>query len=172
MGGVTIHITGNRKMYHLPDALKQKVSNAIQPLLEDWANLPRGSMVPTSLYGIRMYMEGSTLDAHVDVLKTHVLSAVYVVDVKNLEEPWWMELEPDFAGQDVKLDLQPGQLMLYESAKLAHGRPSVLTGKGSHYASMFVHFRPSDWPMQNEDRVYAVHPKVLAQSWEGAKDDL
>ena len=49
------------------------------------------------------YNEGSTLAAHVDVLKTHVLSAVYAVDVRNLARPWPMELTPDFLGEDVPM---------------------------------------------------------------------
>ena len=30
-------------------------------------------------------------------------SAVYVVEDKNLSEPWFMELKPDFAGENVQL---------------------------------------------------------------------
>ena len=50
------------------------------------------SLRPTSAYGIRKYLEGSVLDAHVDVLNTHVLSAVYVVESFNLTQPWYMEM--------------------------------------------------------------------------------
>ena len=57
--------------------------------------------------------------------------------------------------------------MLYESAKLPHGRPSVLTGPGAYYASVFVHYKPKWWSMANEDRVYAVDPSTLRQSWDG-----
>ena len=125
------------------------------------------SLRPTSAYGIRKYLEGSVLHDHVDVLNTHVLSAVYVVESFNLTQPWYMEMVPDFAGDSAKLDLHGGQVMLYESAKLPHGRPSVLTGPGAYYASVFVHYKPKWWSMANEDRVYAVDPSTLRQSWDG-----
>ena len=34
-------------------------------------------------------------------------------------------------------------MLLYESAKLPHGRPQPLHGR--HYASVFLHYRPVDW---------------------------
>jgi hypothetical protein len=165
--GKTIHITGDRQMHHLPGDLKQLVFDTIRPMLEVWADQPPNSLRPTSCYGIRKYLEGSTLEGHVDVLNTHVLSAVYVVEDKNLSEPWFMELKPDFAGEDVDLDLREGQVFLYESAKLPHGRPGKLIGKDSSYASVFTHFQPMNWNMVNEDRVYAVNPNVLEASWSG-----
>jgi hypothetical protein len=165
--GKTIHITGDRQMHALPHDLKTLIFDTIRPMLEEWTDQPPKSLKPTSCYGIRKYLEGSTLEAHVDVLNTHVLSAVYVVEDKNLAEPWYMELKPDFAGDDVDLDLRAGQVFLYESAKLPHGRPGQLVGEGSSYASVFTHFQPKNWDMVNEDRVYAVNPNVLHASWNG-----
>eukprot|EP01065_Artemidia_motanka_P021090 TRINITY_DN25155_c0_g1_i1.p3 TRINITY_DN25155_c0_g1~~TRINITY_DN25155_c0_g1_i1.p3 ORF type:complete len:220 (+),score=46.62 TRINITY_DN25155_c0_g1_i1:750-1409(+) len=39
--------------------------------------------------------------------------------------------------------MEPGDLFMYESAKLQHCRPSPL--QGSYYASLFLHFRPAVW---------------------------
>ena len=38
------------------------------------------------------------------------------------------------------MDLKPGQLLLYESAKCTHGRPR--TFRGHWYTSLFIHYRP------------------------------
>jgi hypothetical protein len=54
------------------------------------------------------------------------------------------------------VDIPPGKLFFYESAKLSHGRPSTLDGE--FYAHIFVHFRPVGWSYKNADRVYAVPP--------------
>ena len=54
------------------------------------------------------------------------------------------------------MDLKPGEIFLYESAKLPHGRPSTFFGE--HYAALFMHFRPPDWDFQNVDRVYGLPP--------------
>ena len=125
------------------------------------------SLRPTTAYGIRKYLEGSVLDAHVDVLNTHVLSAVYVVESFNLTQPWYMEMVPDFAGDSAKLDLHGGQVMLYESAKLPHGRPSVLTGPDAYYASVFVHYKPKWWSMANE--VYKISKVSGFKKWGKSK---
>ena len=54
------------------------------------------------------------------------------------------------------MEVKPGDIFFYESAKLAHGRPTVL--KGKHSAHIFAHYRPKDWSFSNMDRVYAVPP--------------
>ena len=46
--GNKIHIAGDRTMHHLPGPLKQKVFQAIQPIVEDWAGEPRGSLAGMS----------------------------------------------------------------------------------------------------------------------------
>jgi prolyl 4-hydroxylase len=38
--------------------------------------------------------------------------------------------------------MKPGDLLLYESARLLHGRPSPF--KGRSYANVFVHYQPQD----------------------------
>lgn len=46
----------------------------------------------------------------------------------------------DNAGSQHKVQLEPGQMLWYESAKLPHGRPQTFTGE--HYDNIFVHFKP------------------------------
>ena len=36
--------------------------------------------------------------------------------------------------------LRPGEMLFYESARLAHGRPSVF--RGQFYDNIFVHYKP------------------------------
>ena len=52
--------------------------------------------------------------------------------------------------------MKPGQIFFYESAKLAHGRPTTL--QGDYSAHIFAHFRPKGWNYQNVDRVYGAPP--------------
>ena len=48
------------------------------------------------------------------------------------------------AGAEHEKTLLPGEMLLYESAALVHGRPYPLDGEA--YANAFVHFRPeSGW---------------------------
>ena len=48
----------------------------------------------------------------------------------------------DHHGNKVKLFLKPGEMILYESAKIPHGRQYPL--KGDFYDNLFVHFHPVD----------------------------
>ena len=39
--------------------------------------------------------------------------------------------------------MQPGQMLLYEGARLVHGRP--MRFNGTEFANMFTHFVPLTW---------------------------
>jgi prolyl 4-hydroxylase len=87
------------------------------------------------LYGIRIYTEGSVLNTHVDRLPL-VSSAIVNVD-QDVDEPWPLEV----IGHDGKahnVTLLPGEMALYESHSILHGRPFPL--KGKYMANVFVHF--------------------------------
>lgn len=110
----------------------------LQGLHEAWCGRP---LVPSAAYGIRVYREGQTLRPHCDRVATHVISSiVHVAD--DIDEPWPLTVQ-DAGGRVHEVLLAPGQLLLYESAKLPHGRPTPLQGRS--YASLFLHYRPVDW---------------------------
>ena len=46
----------------------------------------------------------------------------------------------DLNGNKLELFLEPGDLLLYESAKIFHGRQQPLNG--DFYDNLFVHFQP------------------------------
>jgi hypothetical protein len=80
---------------------------------------------------------------HVDRSDTHIISSILHIDHKydNDDEGWPIEIE-DYNGKTHAVDLKPGQMLHYESAKCFHGRPKVL--KGKYYASIFIHYRPAE----------------------------
>ncbi len=82
-------------------------------------------------------MNGAWLSLHVDKAATHILSAILQIDQKVREE--WPLLLIDFEGRREKIYLKPGEMVLYESAKLPHGRQVPLNG--TYYDNIFVHFR-------------------------------
>ena len=91
----------------------------------------------TSLYGIRVYTTGSVLVTQVDRVPL-VSSAIINVDA-DIDEPWPLEV----IGHDGKayhVTMEPGDLVLYESHTVLHGRPFPL--KGRFVANVFVHFEP------------------------------
>merc|ERR1712039_632518 len=98
-----------------------------------WAGYNPLDLELRSVYGIRVYHRNSTLATHVDRVETHVLSAIYVVDHAETDEeedegaePWYVVTDPDMTGERKSVEVTPGQVLYYESAKLPHGRPSAL----------------------------------------------
>jgi len=164
-------------MVNLPHRLSQKIIRSVQPIHEKWAGASRDvgihdADIPlehTSLYGIRTYENGSTLAMHVDRASTHVISAILHIardyGVPDEEGSWPIQVV-DLLGQHRKVELLPGQMLLYESSKCTHGRPEPFVGK--YYASAFIHFKPrTNWPYSNEHRVGAVpgHFNWDYESW-------
>ena len=93
----------------------------------------------TLLFGVRVYTEGAVLDEHVDTLGTHVVSLILNVGQENVREDWPLTIK-DVNGKRHLVSMEPGDMVLYESAKCQHGRPIAL--KGEAYANMFVHYKP------------------------------
>jgi len=116
------------------NAMKQKIISHVQPILEAWSGQP---LVPTSLYGIRIYQGDAMLAPHVDRLPL-VTSAIINV-AQDVDEPWPLELI-GHDGWAVNVTIEPGEMILYESHSVLHGRPFPLQGR--YYANVFVHFEP------------------------------
>jgi prolyl 4-hydroxylase len=96
--------------------LKNAIWNAARTTLEEWTG---HTMADCSLYGIRVYGEGSILAPHVDRLPL-TSSAILNVD-QDLDEPWPLEV----IGHDGKahnVTMEPGDLVLYESHSIIHGQ--------------------------------------------------
>lgn len=114
--------------------LKQKLWDAAKSTIEEWTNQ---ELVQCSLYGIRIYTRGSMLNSHVDRLPL-VSSAIINVD-SDVEEPWPLEVI-GHDGRAHNVTMEPGDMVLYESHSIIHGRPFPL--KGNYVANLFVHFEP------------------------------
>lgn len=117
--------------YHL----KQQIWDAAKPTIEEWTGM---ELKQTSMYGIRVYTEGAILSPHVDRLPL-VSSCIINVD-QDVDEPWHLEVY-DRNDRAVNVTMEPGDMVLYESGSLMHGRPFPL--KGRYYANVFIHFEPT-----------------------------
>lgn len=123
---------------HLTPEYKDRLSADLQPILEEWYG--KGKLTLTSIYGIRKYNNGSVLRMHVDTVNTHVVSAIINVD-QEVDKDWPL-LILDHEDKEHKVIMRAGDMCLYESAKLLHGRPDQFVG--SHYDNIFIHFKPVD----------------------------
>jgi hypothetical protein len=118
--------------------VKQLVEPVVQGLLEAWVGRP---LEHTASYGLRVYTNGSWLMSHVDRVQTHAVSAIVNV-AQAVSRPWPLQIY-SHAGAASRVELQPGDVLLYESAACVHGREEPLFG--DFYTNVFFHFRPLNW---------------------------
>eukprot|EP00009_Paramoeba_aestuarina_P007071 CAMPEP_0201522686 /NCGR_PEP_ID=MMETSP0161_2-20130828/18494_1 /ASSEMBLY_ACC=CAM_ASM_000251 /TAXON_ID=180227 /ORGANISM="Neoparamoeba aestuarina, Strain SoJaBio B1-5/56/2" /LENGTH=327 /DNA_ID=CAMNT_0047921603 /DNA_START=156 /DNA_END=1139 /DNA_ORIENTATION=- len=126
-------------MLWLPHKTQRLLKIEAQKILEEWI----GGEIPlewTSLYGIRMYTNHSILLNHVDRSATHAVSAIIQVD-QRVTDDWLLEVI-GHDGVARHLKLLPGQMALYESASVVHGREKPLNG--DYFANLFIHYRPKN----------------------------
>ena len=137
-GYVEIQETGEfgSDVIELPDELRKEIHDSLKPQLETWS---KTELIPTFVYGIRVYKKGSVLISHRDRLKTHIISAIINVD-QEVDEEWPLVIEDNYYRKH-QVFLKPGEMVFYESARLIHGRPIPL--KGKHFANIFCHFTPA-----------------------------
>lgn len=127
---------------HLTPELKDRLSSELKPILQEWYGNDKPDLKLTSIYGIRKYTNGSVLRMHVDTVNTHVVSAIINVDQK-VDKDWPLVIL-DHDDIERTVIMQIGDMLLYESAKLLHGRPDIFVGE--HYDNIFIHYMPeSGW---------------------------
>jgi hypothetical protein len=107
-------------------------------MVEAWVGVP---LELTDIYGMRRYEDGARLLTHVDRINTHAASLIINVDQAEIREPWMVEIY-DFANRLHEIDMTPGDIVYYESARCLHGRMQPLRGR--HYVNLFAHYRPID----------------------------
>ncbi len=117
--------------------IKQAVNHHIQPIVEDWLGK---ELLSTATYGIRVYRRGAYLNLHTDRFQTHIIGVILNIDQK-VEEPWHLQIK-DHENKLHELILDTGEMLLYESATLEHGRVNPL--KGDYYSNLFAHYIPID----------------------------
>lgn len=122
-------------LYFEDHAFNASVGATLLPAHEQWSGM---KLELTACYGFRAYQRGSYLHQHVDRTLTHIISSTICVDCR-LDSPWPLYLE-DIDGKPHQIDMQPGEFVHYEGARLVHGRPYPLNG--DYYVGMFLHYRP------------------------------
>lgn len=142
------------------DELLDELWEASVDTISEWTGQ---KLVPSSLYGIRVYKEGAVLSCHVDRLPL-VSSAIINVAQDPDAEPWPLEvIGHDGIARNVTME--PGDMVLYESHSVMHGRPFPL--KGKYYANVFIHFEPD--PEYADDPDSDLPPYILEGSAEAKK---
>lgn len=120
--------------------VRHEVIKEMQQVLQWWTNK---QLKHTSTFGVRVYRRGSMLINHVDRHDTHLASAVIQVHQQVDEDGGWPLELLGTTGETYEVYLQPGEMVLYEGARLFHGRPMRFAG--DEFANVFSHFAPVTW---------------------------
>lgn len=124
--------------------LNNQIMEELTDLHSEWAGV---AVEPQFAFGLRVYRDGNVLLRHVDRVETHVISSILHID-RQQDGPWPIVIS-DNAGVDHSVELLPGEMLFYESAKLPHERPARF--RGEFYSSLFIHYRPVGWKMTAAD---------------------
>jgi hypothetical protein len=153
--GVIYNSQGKLPKFAYLNGADREVHHQLLPYHEAWAGGIK--LIPTSAYGVRLYLNGSSLVMHYDKVHTHVISSI--VHIAHEGEPWPLDIEAHNTGELHSVVLQPGQMLFYESAKCLHGRMQEFNGR--YYASIFMHYQPADkalWDYNVDDVIANVPP--------------
>ena len=115
---------------HYADIAMETLLLAVQPIMEKQTGL---KLIPTYSYA-RIYKKGDILKRHKDRFSCEVSTTL------NLGgDPWPIYLEP--SGKEglkgVKVDLKPGDMLVYKGSELEHWRESF---EGEDCAQVFLHY--------------------------------
>jgi len=142
-------------------ALKKKIWDAARDTIQAWTG---EELTECSLYGIRVYKENAILATHVDRLP--LVSSAIINVASDLDEPWPLEVY-GHDGKAVNVTMEPGDMVLYESHSVLHGRPFPL--KGRFVANIFIHFEPTGHSLRHNAKTAEddVHAKYKADTKKG-----
>jgi len=128
-------------------AFKKSIWDAARSTISTWTG--GQDITPVSMYGIRVYHNNSLLVPHVDRLP--LVASAMVNVAQDVEEDWPMEIY-DHSGRAHNVTLRPGEMLLFESHSVLHGRPFPL--KGKFYAMLFMHFEPTmQTPLRQKESI-------------------
>lgn len=110
------------------------IFDTTEDILQEWT---QQRLAPSAFWGVRVYPNNSILTTHVD-FPPRVISCIINVD-QETDEQWPLTMW-GHDGKEYNITLQPGDMALYESHSIIHGRPYPFRGKS--FANVFVHFEP------------------------------
>lgn len=96
------------------------------------------SLNPICIYIDAVTLDNSVVVPHCDRLP--LVASAMVNVAQDVEEDWPYEIY-DHNGQAHNISLHPGDMLLFESHSVIHGRPFPMNGKFN--AMLFIHFEPT-----------------------------
>ena len=89
---------------------------------------------PAVVYGPRSYANGYVLNAHYDRQDTHHIASSITL---GKDKPWNLNIQ-DHDKQWWAVDVEPGQMIMFESGVCIHGRLDPY--QGTYFDNIYTHF--------------------------------
>ena len=130
----------------LHEELSAILANQLKPLMEEFCRCElQQTTGPGIVTRLRRYPTGSRVRMHVDELESgHVIGSIlHITRDLGGQGDWPLEVI-DFGGKKQTIITTPGDMLIFESSRLPHGRPSVFQGK--YFVNIFFYYNPKhDW---------------------------
>ena len=152
------------KLISITDKIITSIEVAVRPLLEHWCNC---YLEQSGVYGIRVYTEGSVLHHHVGRVDTNAIAVLLQIDQDYQPGDDWLIELIDYKGKRQILKLFPGDMLIYEAAKMIHGQPWSFRGKS--LANVLMFFTPVngwDYQLNTEKKLFISHSKEILEPLE------
>ena len=139
---------------HYADLVMETLLQKVQPLMEKYTGL---KLSPTYSYA-RIYKKGDVLARHKDRFSCEISTTL------NLGgEQWPIYLEP--SGREgqagIKVDLEPGDMLIYSGCDLEHWREAFA---GKNCAQVFLHYNNARKKTAKENK-FDKRPFLGLPSW-------
>ena len=139
---------------HYADLVMETLLQKVQPLMEKYTGL---KLSPTYSYA-RIYKKGDVLARHKDRFSCEISTTL------NLGgEEWPIYLEP--SGREgqagIKMDLEPGDMLIYSGCDLEHWREEF---RGENCAQVFLHYNKKG-SKQAKENEFDKRPFIGLPSW-------
>jgi hypothetical protein len=139
---------------HYSDVAFETLMLKVQPIMEKETKL---KLNPSYTYA-RVYKKGDVLDRHKDRFSCEISTTVNIGG-----DPWPIYLEPsgDRNKKGIKVNLNPGDMLIYRGCELEHWRKEF---KGEECVQAFLHYNDIKTPGY-KDNMFDKRPHLGLPSW-------
>jgi len=116
------------------DVMADMLMLRLHPLMEEETGM---TLTPSYSY-MRIYQKGDTLEKHIDRPACEISTTLNISG-----EPWPIFLKLKDGSEDIKVDLEPGDLLIYKGCEQEHWREEF---EGEHITQAFLHYTNVNGP--------------------------
>ena len=161
------------KNQQIPNTYSQYANTAMETLLlkcqPDMEKATELKLYPAYSYA-RIYKKGDELKRHKDRFSCEISTTmnlggddwpIYLSPNENVGIPDWKKITTSSKAKGVKIDLEPGDMLVYRGMELEHWREKF---KGKECVQVFLHYNNRKTPGA-KDNMFDKRPHLGLPSW-------